>query len=202
MATTEEHHTAPALVPVRTFEGLAAVIGEVYPRWHVWPDGTGWHAMRRGSYRQLGDAGGVHSLHSPDPVLLVLQFDAQDRIPPPDGWDTAGGRAAADPAGDRARARREKNMTRSVREDTATGLMRIRAAHPGWDVARDDARRAWWASLRISPTATHDIYAHSLPVLEGKLNALASARLGSAETAGSRPASARPATSAKALRPR
>jgi len=91
MATTEENHTAPALVPVRTFEGLAAVIGEVYPRWHVWPDGTGWHAMRRGSYRQLGDDGvGVHSLHSPDPVLLVLQFDAQDRIPPPDGWDTAG----------------------------------------------------------------------------------------------------------------
>ena len=73
-------------------------------------------------------------------------------------------------------------MTRNVREDTTTVLMRVRAAHPGWDVAWDDARRVWWASLRISPTATHDIFAHSLPVLEGKLDALASARLGSAET--------------------
>jgi len=73
-------------------------------------------------------------------------------------------------------------MTRSVREDTTSALMRIRAAHPGWDVAWDDARRVWWASVRISPTATHDIYAHSLAVLEGKLDALASDRLSSAET--------------------
>ena len=100
--------TAPALVPVRTFEGLAAVIGEVYPRWHVW--------------------------------------------------------------------------ARSVREDTTTALMRIRAAHPAWDVAWDDARRVWRASVRISPAATHDIYAHSLAVLEAKLDARASARLSSAET--------------------
>jgi len=73
-------------------------------------------------------------------------------------------------------------MTRGVREDTTSALMRIRAAHPGWEVAWDDARRAWRASVRISPAATHDIYAHSLPVLEGKLDALASDQLSSAET--------------------
>jgi len=73
-------------------------------------------------------------------------------------------------------------MTRGVREDTTSTLMRIRAAHPGWEVAWDDARRVWWASLRISPAATHDIFAHSLPVLEGKLDALASDRHSSAET--------------------
>jgi len=73
-------------------------------------------------------------------------------------------------------------MTRGTYEDTGTALMRIRAAHPGWEVAWDDTRRAWWASARLSPTATHDIYAHSLPVLEGKLGALASTRLSSAET--------------------
>jgi len=69
-----------------------------------------------------------------------------------------------------------------IREDASSTLMRIRAAHPGWEVAWDDARRVWWASLRISPAATHDIFAHSLPVLEGKLDALASDRLSSAET--------------------
>jgi len=80
--------TGPALAPVRTFAGLADVIGGLYPRWRVWSDGTGWHAMRRGSYRQLPHpAAGVHSVHSPDPVLLILQLDQQDQIPPPDGWD-------------------------------------------------------------------------------------------------------------------
>jgi len=75
---------SPALVPVRTFDGLADVIGQVYPHWCVWSDGTGWHAMRRGNYRQLpGPGSGVHSLHSPDPALLVCQLDAQDRIPDP-----------------------------------------------------------------------------------------------------------------------
>jgi len=73
-------------------------------------------------------------------------------------------------------------MTRGTYADTGTALMRIRAAHPAWEVAWDDARRAWWASLRISPAATHDIFAHSLPVLEGKLGALASGRHSSAET--------------------
>ena len=73
-------------------------------------------------------------------------------------------------------------MTRGTYADTGTALMRIRAAHPGWEVAWDDARRVWWASTRLSPAATHDIYAHSLPVLEGKLGALASDRHSSAET--------------------
>jgi len=61
-------------------------------------------------------------------------------------------------------------------EDTGTALMRIRAAHPAWEVAWDDTRRAWWASIRLSPAATRDIFAHSLPVLESKLGALASDR--------------------------
>ena len=69
-------------------------------------------------------------------------------------------------------------MTRGTYEDTGTALMRIRVAHPAWDIAWDDARRAWWASLRISPTATRDIFAHSLPVLEAKLGAGQASNLG------------------------
>jgi hypothetical protein len=159
MATTEGNPAAPALAAGSAFEGLALVIGEVFPRWRVWADSTGWHAMRRGSYRQLDDAGdGVHSLHSADPVVLVLLLEEQDRIPPPDGWDIPEPAMPPTPL-EAALAPGPTDRARDEIADT------IAARNPGWTIGHD---LFGWNAVRASDGK--ELRAASSPALEALIS--------------------------------
>jgi hypothetical protein len=75
--------------PLMTDDEVTDVIGSVFSRWDVWHDTAGWHARRQGRFREVREAGAAaYALHYADPVELVRRMDAQDQIPPPDGWDT------------------------------------------------------------------------------------------------------------------
>jgi hypothetical protein len=109
-------------------DDIKAAIAEVFPRWLIWQDSTGWHAKRRGNYRQFRDQkNGVYALHSAHPIVLVLQLDEQDRIPPPDGWD------CPDP-GDHLQVAAERDPADRARDEIAR---RIEASFPGWRVGHD-----------------------------------------------------------------
>jgi hypothetical protein len=52
-----------------------------YPRWRIWHDDAGWHAMRRGSFRERpGPDVPVHSLHMPHAALLAVHLAAEDAL--------------------------------------------------------------------------------------------------------------------------
>ena len=64
---------------------VAEAIASTFPGWRVCRDEHGWHAVRRGNFRedQLDpDGAAVYSLHSADPLVLVLQLHGQEQIAP------------------------------------------------------------------------------------------------------------------------
>lgn len=70
-------------------DDVQAAISAVFPRWRVWKDDAGWHARRKGRFRDdriVPDAP-AYAVHSDDPLMLVLQLHHQDQLAPPDGWD-------------------------------------------------------------------------------------------------------------------
>lgn len=54
---------------------------EAFPRWRIWQDDAGWHAMRKGSFMQRRHRGAAaHSLHVPNAVLLAAHLAVEDAL--------------------------------------------------------------------------------------------------------------------------
>jgi hypothetical protein len=57
-----------------TGAAVEALTGE-FPRWRIWVDGSGWHAIRRGPYvQQFNNGAPAFSVHAPGPVQLAAQL--------------------------------------------------------------------------------------------------------------------------------
>ena len=60
---------------------LTAELRRRYRGWHIWSDNTGWHARRRGNFRQERWAGApLYAVHEPDVALLRQRLEEQDRL--------------------------------------------------------------------------------------------------------------------------
>jgi len=72
-----------ALARARRLEELQ----QRYPRWRIWHDKTGWHAMRDGSFLERPEPGSpVHSLHMPNAVELNVHLAVQDALECGQDW--------------------------------------------------------------------------------------------------------------------
>jgi hypothetical protein len=88
----DDGHTVRATGP----DGLRAMIGaappciswrevaeirRAYPDWYVWRDATGWHARRRGNFREVHRPGApLYSIHEFDPALLCERLHQQEQL--------------------------------------------------------------------------------------------------------------------------